>query len=153
MHPLFSFFCHTIWFYAKQSHNLSSPPLKKSLCLESRNLSSSHATSPQVIQTLIKSHNPPHQLTTSIIPLQMFSSFSFSSHLALSKYFPSTNKFKYKTTKREIQTTFPGRGKMWLSKGREGGESGRSTGRPLSRERASKSYCPPILSLIDLYGH
>ena len=115
-----------------QSH-ATSTYIKQSLMLESHNLSSSDETSPQVTQPLIKSRNPPHQLI-SIIPLQMLSSFSFSSHLALSKYFPSTNKVKYKTTKREIQTTFPGRGKMWLSKGQEEGEWGRSTGRPLSRE-------------------
>ena len=151
-----------------QSH-ATSPYIKQSLMLESHNLSSSDETSPQVTQPLIKSRNlswshtnhlksrnlsssQPHQLI-SIKPLQMFSSFSFSSHLALSKYFPSTNKVKYKTTKTEIQTTFPGRGKMWLSKGQEGGEWGRSTGQPLFRERFLKSYCTPILSLIDLYWH
>ena len=168
--PNTPFFCHTIWFYVTESRNLSLHQaishvgVTQSL-FEWWNLSSSHATShqvtqpllksrkpPQVTQPLIKSSNPPHQLI-SIIPLQMLSSFSFSSHLALSKYFPSTNKVKHKTTKREIQTTFPGRGKMWLSKGREGGEWGRSTGPPLSRERVLKSYCAPILSLIDLYGH
>ena len=101
------------------SHNLMLCYRVTQPLLTSSNLSCwSHTISLRVMKPLFKSSNPPHQLI-SIIPLQMFSSFSFSSHLALSKYFPSTIKSNTKRQKQKYRRHFQGEGRCDCQKAKK----------------------------------